>query len=235
MASLTLTEENYLKAALQISIGDETEWVSTGRLSERLSVLPGTVTSMLQSLAKSKEVDGETRPPLVDYKPRGGVRLTDEGRKLALQMVRRHRLIELFLVKTLSLTWDRVHEEAEHMEHAVSDYLIDRIDEYLGHPAADPHGDPIPTSDGEMRVNRESAIPLTSCPPGTHIRLVRVVNQGADFLRYLSETGLKIGTVGIVQDSNPAAGIVTTQIDGEAITMSHAMAESLLVEVTGDQ
>jgi len=234
MPSLTHTEENYLKAALQISIKDETEWVSTGRLSTHLDVSPGTVTSMLQSLAKPKPMDGETRPPLVDYKPRGGVRLTEEGRRLALRMLRRHRLIEQFLVKTLGLTWDRVHEEAEHMEHAVSDFLIDRIDKFLGHPAADPHGDPIPTADGKMRIDRTTAVPLTSCPPGSRILLVHVVNQGADFLRYLSETGLKLGVEGIVQESNPAAGVVKTLIDGREISMSHTVAESLLVEVTDE-
>lgn len=234
MSSLTLTEENYLKAVLQISIKRKTEWVSTGQLATRLDVSPGTVTSMLQSLAKEKTTEEGTRPPLVDYKPRGGVRLTEEGRQVALRMLRRHRLIELFLVKTLNLTWDRVHEEAENMEHAVSDFLIDRIDEYLDLPAIDPHGDPIPTAEGKMRVDRKAAVPLTECDPGTRVKLVHVVNQGADFLRYLSESGLEIGTLGVVQENNPEAGVVTTLIEGNSVTMSRSVAESLLVEETGE-
>ena len=232
--TLTLTEENYLKAALQISINEQTDWVSTGRLAAKLGVSPGTVTSMLQSLAKEKKIDDGARPPLVNYRPRGGARLTDEGKKLALRMLRRHRLIELFLVQTLKLTWDRVHEEAENMEHAVSDYLIDRIDEFLGLPTTDPHGDPIPTVDGDMRADRTSAMPLAQCSPGTRVRLVHVVNQTADFLRYLSESGMQLGTVGVVEENNRAAGVITMVVSGHSVSMSQAVAESLLVEETDD-
>jgi len=231
---LTLTEENYLKAALQISINEQTDWVSTGRLANKLGVSPGTVTSMLQSLAKEKKIEDGTRPPMVTYRPRGGARLTDEGKRLALRMLRRHRLIELFLVQTLKLTWDRVHEEAENMEHAVSDYLIDRIDEFLGMPATDPHGDPIPTVDGNMRADRASAVSLALCNPGMHVRLVHVVNQTAEFLRYLSDSGMQLGTVGVVEENNRAAGVVTMVIDGKPISMSQTVAESLLVEETLD-
>src|SRR5262245_53050024 len=138
----SLTVENYLKAALQISLKSESDWVSTGELATAMNVSPGTVTSMLKTLSESG---------LATYKAYEGVRLTPAGRKLAMRMLRRHRLIELFLVQTLDLTWDRVHEEAENMEHAVSDLLIDRIDEFLGHPECDPHGDPIPTPEGELR------------------------------------------------------------------------------------
>lgn len=232
--TLTLTEENYLKAALQISINEQTDWVSTGRLAAKLGVSPGTVTSMLQSLAKEKQIADGTRPPLVTYRPRGGACLTDEGKKIALRILRRHRLIELFLVQTLKLTWDRVHEEAENMEHAVSDYLIDRIDEFLGLPTTDPHGDPIPTVDGDMRADRASAIPLAQCSPGTRVRLVHVVNQRADFLRYLSESGMQLGTVGVVEENNRAAGVITMAVSGHSVSMSQAVAESLLVEETLD-
>jgi DtxR family transcriptional regulator, Mn-dependent transcriptional regulator len=138
----SLTVENYLKAMLQIAQREDAEWVSTGQLATALAVSPGTVTSMIKSLAESG---------LADYRPYEGVTLTEHGREVALRMLRRHRLIELFLVKTLHLSWDQVHEEAEHMEHAVSDFLVDRIDDYLGRPASDPHGDPIPSADGTMR------------------------------------------------------------------------------------
>jgi DtxR family transcriptional regulator, Mn-dependent transcriptional regulator len=217
----SLTVENYLKAILQISISSKSNWVATGQLAVALDVSPGTVTSMLKTLAKSD---------LATYKPYEGVSLTKAGRLLALRMIRRHRLIELFLVRTLDLPWDQVHEEAENMEHAVSDFLIDRIDEYLGHPETDPHGDPIPAADGEMRGDTGSAVPLTSCEPGTRIQVVRVVKQGAEFLRYLSETGLELGAAGTVIENNPEAGIVTTELDHGPVSLGHPVAKQLLVE-----
>ncbi|HUG93990.1 MAG TPA: metal-dependent transcriptional regulator [Planctomycetaceae bacterium] len=225
----SLTVENYLKAILQITLRSGSEWVSTGALASELEVSPGTVTSMLKTLAESKTGRGK-RPALVLYKPYEGVQLTAEGRRLAVRMLRRHRLIELFLVQTLNLTWDRVHEEAEHMEHAVSDFLIDRIDEYLGRPQVDPHGDPIPTAEGEMRGDADAAVPLTNCRPGTRVRVVRVTNQGPDFLRYLSDAGFELGAEGVVEENNREAGIVTTKLPVGSVPMAHSAAQSLLVE-----
>lgn len=218
----SLTVENYLKAALQISLKSQREWVSTGELAAALNVSPGTVTSMLKTLSESR---------LAIYKPYEGVTLTSAGRRLALRMLRRHRLIETFLAQTLALSWDQVHEEAENMEHAVSDVLIDRIDEYLGHPSLDPHGDPIPAADGRMRGSAEDARPLSECSPGTRVRFVRVINQGTDFLRYLTDAGLELGAVATVAENNAAAGIVSIQIDQRAISLGHPAAEQLLIEV----
>lgn len=217
----SLTVENYLKAALQTGMRTGREWVGTGELAEALDVSPGTVTSMLKTLDESK---------LVEYKPYEGARLTKSGRKLALRMLRRHRLIELFLVQTLGLSWDQVHEEAENMEHAVSDVLIDRIDEYLGRPECDPHGDPIPNAEGEFRGRRDRSARLADCRPGERVRLVRVTNQDGAFLRYLSEAGLELGTVGEVVENSPVAGVVTTRIDGRLVSINHAAGNTLLVE-----
>jgi DtxR family transcriptional regulator, Mn-dependent transcriptional regulator len=225
----SLTVENYLKAILQIELRSHLEWVSTGALAAELEVSPGTVTSMLKALSETR-TGRRRRPPLVHYKPYEGVQLTPDGRGLAVRMLRRHRLIELFLVQTLNLTWDRVHEEAEHMEHAVSDFLIDRIDEYLGRPQVDPHGDPIPSAEGEMRAETGSAVPLTACRPGTRVRIVRVTNQSPDFLRFLSDAGLELGAEGVVRENNREAGIVTTQLAARTVPMAHAAAQSLLVE-----
>jgi DtxR family Mn-dependent transcriptional regulator len=217
----SLTVENYLKTALQVSMKSGSEWVSTGELAAALGVSPGTVTSMFKTLADSG---------LATYKPYEGVSLTPAGKRLALRMLRRHRLIELFLVDTLKLTWDRVHEEAEHMEHAVSDYLVDRIDEYLGRPEADPHGDPIPAADGAMRGDLESAVPLSECRPGTNVKLVRVVNQGAEFLRYLSESRFELGAAGVVEENSAEARIVKVRLGDASISLGHNAAEQLLVE-----
>lgn len=218
MASLTV--ENYLKATLQLAANTRTEWVSTGQLSAALRVTPGTVTSMCKTLAESG---------LAEYKPYSGVSLTKAGRSLAIRILRRHRLIELFLVRTLDLTWDQVHDEAERMEHAVSDTLIDRIDEFLGHPETDPHGDPIPTAEGQLRAV-SNAVPLSACEPGMQVKVVRVLNQQADFLRYLTENGLALGAVATVETNTPTAGIITVLTAGRTIALGHPVAENLLVE-----
>uniref|UniRef100_A0A7C4LNL7 Transcriptional regulator MntR n=1 Tax=Schlesneria paludicola TaxID=360056 RepID=A0A7C4LNL7_9PLAN len=217
----SLTVENYLKAALQIGLQQDSPWVTTGQLSASLGVSPGSVTSMLKSLAESG---------LVDYRPYAGVCLTENGKALALRMLRRHRLIELFLARTLDLTWDQVHEEAEHMEHAVSDFLVDRIDEYLGRPSCDPHGDPIPSANGEMRGDGQDGSPLSSAVVGSRVRVVRVTNQGGEFLRYLAEAGLQLGAEGIVRQNSPELGVVLLEIDGRAIAIGYAAAREVLVK-----
>src|SRR6188768_2232817 len=169
----SLTVENYVKAIYQLAHGAEDGAVATGQISAALGVLPGTVTSMLKTLDESN---------LATYTPYEGVRLTPSGRGLALRVLRRHRLIEQFLSQTLNLSWDEVHEEAEHMEHAVSDALVDRIDAYLGHPTTDPHGDPIPTADGTVAM--AAARSLVECAVGDRFRVARVIDQSSEFLRY---------------------------------------------------
>ncbi len=138
----SVTVENYLKAIYQLS--DASGGAPTGELARRLKITPGSVTLMLQRLAEAG---------LVKYAAHQGVRLTKKGQKVAIRVVRNHRLLELYLTNTLGLPWDEVHEEAENLEHAVSDRLVARIDEYLGHPDRDPHGDPIPDTDGKMRTS----------------------------------------------------------------------------------
>jgi DtxR family Mn-dependent transcriptional regulator len=215
----TLTVENYVKAIYQLSNPDRNDPISTGKLAAKLSVSPGTVTSMLKTLKESE---------LADYMPYEGVRLTEAGRKLALRVLRRHRLIELFLVRTLNLTWDEVHEEAENMEHAVSDLLIDRIDEFLGNPSADPHGDPIPRADGTVEpASRRS---LAMCREGEFFRVVRVIDQAPEFLRYLSDTGLPLGCEGKVLGSRAESAMMTLEVNGAEISLAHRVAENLMIE-----
>lgn len=215
----SLTVENYLKTVLQVCVETNSDWASTGNIANALGVSPGTVTSMLKTLAESR---------LADHKRYAGVRLTKQGRTLALRMLRRHRLLELFLVRTLDLTWDQVHDEAERMEHAVSDGLIDRIDEYLGYPEVDPHGDPIPTADGTL-TGEDVGVPLAEVEPGTDIRLIRVRNQQSDFLRYLSQQGVELGTTGTVEENSEAGGTVTLQLPEQRLTLGHSAAERLYV------
>ncbi|MEX0978627.1 MAG: metal-dependent transcriptional regulator [Pirellulales bacterium] len=217
----SLTVENYIKAIFQICTAGDGQ-AATGQLAAALGVSPGTVTSMLKTLSESK---------LVTYTPYEGVRLTAPGNALALRVVRRHRLIELFLVTTLHLSWDEVHEEAEHMEHAVSDRLIDRIDAFLGHPENDPHGDPIPSSDGTLKVTHSRT--LAECRVGDQFQLARVIDQSPEFLRFLSNSGLPLGVSGHIVANTPAAGIVTVSVGGQETTLGQAAAEKLLVTPAG--
>jgi DtxR family Mn-dependent transcriptional regulator len=210
--------EDYVKAIYQASGGVENGTASTGELAELLSVTPGSVTTMLQRLAESG---------LVKYQSHRGARLSAAGRRLALNVMRRHRLVELFLVKTLGLTWDEIHEEAENLEHAVSERLIDRIDKHLGYPDRDPHGDPIPNPDGSLRTTPGE--PLADCAPATTFVLERVLDQSPEFLRYLSEGGLEIGSTATVVENYPSAGILTIGTGERRFSMSCEMARKLLV------
>lgn len=218
----SLTVENYLKTTLQMGLKTGSDWVTTGQLATAMSVAPGTVTAMLKTLAESGHAD---------YRPYEGVRLTEVGRAVAIRMLRRHRLIELFLVKTLNLDWDQVHEEAENMEHAVSDNLVDRMDEFLGRPSIDPHGDPIPSADGAMRGNTERAVPLESVPAGSTVRVVRVTDQEGEFLRFLRESGLSLLKECRIAYNGPEAGVVTVEVDGRQVTLGYPAARQVLVEV----
>jgi DtxR family Mn-dependent transcriptional regulator len=214
----SLTVENYVKTIYEISVHQSDGPAATGEIAEALGVSPGTVTSMLKTLSESN---------LASYTPYEGVRLTAAGKKLALRVLRRHRLIELFLVRTLQLTWDEVHDEAEHMEHAVSDLLVDRIDEYLGRPEVDPHGDPIPRADGSMLS--PSYHSLATCRAGDRFRLVRVVDQSPDFLRYLTAAGLPLGVEGRVAGNRAEAGLIVVEVAGETIHLGRSAAEKILI------
>ncbi len=180
------TVENYLKAIYmaQSAVSDSKRLVPMGQLSDLLGVVPGTTTTMVKGLAEAG---------LVTYEPYNGVRLTTAGEKLAALVLRRHRLMELFLVQVLGMSWAEVHDEAERLEHAASDRVIDRIDAMLGRPSVDPHGDPIP--DPEGAVVTEDYPTLLTCPVGTPVVVVRVTDQDAEFLRFLERSDLKPGQV----------------------------------------
>jgi DtxR family Mn-dependent transcriptional regulator len=214
----SLTVENYVKAIYQIC-AESGKPAATGQIAAALAVSPGTVTSMLKTLSESN---------LVTYTPYEGVSLTSSGSALALRVIRRHRLIELFLVNTLQLTWDEVHEEAEHMEHAVSDRLIDQIDNYLGHPQADPHGDPIPKPDGSFGATTANRT-LADCTVGEEFQVSRIVDQSPSFLRFLSGSGLPLGTAGQVIANEREAGTVTIRVEGQLTTLGREAAEKILV------
>lgn len=217
-ALVSLTVENYVKAVFNITSGSADRAAATGQVALALKVSPGTVTSMLKTLSENG---------LASYTPYEGVRLTEAGNRLALKILRRHRLIELFLTKSLGLAWDEVHNDAEQMEHVVTDFLVERIDEHLGRPRFDPHGDPIPTADGKMEILPTQ--PLAQCAVGFRFRLVRVIDQSAEFLRFLTRAGLALGTEGTLVENLPEAGTVTVEVDSRRTTLGYEAAGTLLV------
>lgn len=217
------TVENYLKAvyALEQRTALEGAPVPAGELAAALHVTPGTATAMLRKLAAAR---------LARYEKYGGVRLTAKGRRLALLVLRRHRIVETFLMRTLGFDWADVHDEAERLEHAVSDRLVDRLDRFLGHPAVDPHGDPIPGPDG--RIREVELVALSTCRVGGRARVGRVLDQSAEFLQFVDRYGLRPGAELTVSSVEPGGGVLTLAMRGaSSVTISHAAAAKLLVEV----
>src|SRR5688572_18840297 len=215
------TVENYLKAIFQAqTVLSRDELVPMGQLAAALGVVPGTATTMVKALAESG---------LVRYEPYSGVRLTKAGEKLAALVLRRHRLIELFLVKVMGMSWTEVHDEAEHLEHAVSDRLIDRIDEMLGRPSVDPHGDPIPGPEGTVSFPAYET--LLTCALHSPMQVSRVSDQDSDFLRFAERHDLRPGQVVEVEERDPVADSVRLRGDGErVVTIGARAASKVLVQ-----
>ena len=214
------TVENYLKTIF-LAQADRTvdELVPMGQIASALGVVPGTATTMVKALAESG---------LVHYEPYMGARLTAAGETLAGLVLRRHRLIELFLVQVLGMNWSEVHDEAERLEHAVSERLIERIDDMLGRPAVDPHGDPIPTAEG--RVAARDDVDLTSAPVLTKVRVARVIDQEPDFLRFIEGCGLTPGREVTVEERDLASDAVRLKTDsGREVTIGSRAAAKVLV------
>jgi len=219
----TSTTENYLKhlLLLQQQQADDAP-VATGKLATSLEVTPGTATVMVKGLAESG---------LVDYESRGGVRLTRTGQKAALDVLRRHRLVELFLVRVLGLDWSEVHDEAEVLEHAVSEKVLARMDLMLGQPAFDPHGDPIPDARG--RLQDRPLLSLPECQAGQRVKVSRVDDQSPQFLRFADGRGLTPDAVLTVVTVDEVADAVTILRDagepGEPLVIGFAAGKKILV------
>jgi DtxR family transcriptional regulator, Mn-dependent transcriptional regulator len=218
------TVENYLKAILLGTPGPKEggapALLPMGQLAAALGVAPGTATTMVKTLSESG---------LVRYEPYTGVALTAAGEKLAASVVRRHRLIELFLVQVMGFGWDEVHEEAEHLEHVVSDRLVTRIDEMLGRPAVDPHGDPIPNAEGAFE--RKNVQTLLTCPLDAPVKVARILDQDKAFLRFIESHDLKPGQTIVVEMRDAAADSVRLRGNGaRSITIGMRAASKLLVE-----
>src|SRR5687767_15132702 len=194
--------------------------VPMGALAGALEVVPGTVTTMMKALADEG---------LVEHQPRHGVRLTNDGRRVALNVLRKHRLVETFLVNVLKMDWSKVHAEAEQLEHAISDEVLDRLDALLGHPETDPHGDPIPSRQGKLRSQVYAT--LATCVTERPLQIVRITEQSPEFLQFAEQYGLQPGTSVRVLDRNLTAGLVTLRRNaGRPIALSLSAAGKILVE-----
>ena len=216
--TLTRSVEDYLKAIYRLS--PEGRPASTSEIARLLELSAPSVSGMVKRLSELG---------LLEHLPYKGVQLTAEGRRVALRMVRRHRLIESYLVEFLGYSWDTVHSEAERLEHAVSDTLVERMAAALGHPSVDPHGDPIPTADGA--IEELATTPLAVLEAGDTAEIVRVVENDAERLRYLASLGLKPGAMLTVLERQPFGGPLTIETRGEIQVIGQALALVLLCAV----
>lgn len=209
--------EDYLKTIY--SLAEMESPVSTSRIADARQVKPGSVTSMLQRLARLN---------LVHYEKHYGVTLTESGEKIALEVIRHHRLLELYLNEALGFSWDEVHEQADILEHVISEKLEERIADFLGNPKFDPHGDPIPDKNGTIEM--VPVMLLIETAVGTTAQVARIQDDAnSEMLRYLAELGLTPGKTIQVLDAAPFDGPLTIEVDGQQRVIGNAVASAILV------
>lgn len=217
----TSTVENYLKTLYSLEQQGPEKLVALGKLAQAMDVTPGTATTMVKRMAQSG---------LVDYESHEGARLLPRGKQIAVQVLRRHRLIELFLIEVMGYDWGEVHEEAEVLEHAVSDRLLQKIDEMLGHPGFDPHGAPIPSASGKITPRR--VVSLAQCGIGD-VEIASVSDDDQPFLGFLAEHQLTPGTQITVNTLNPVADLIEVTLpSGQRVQLGMAAAKKIMVTVS---
>lgn len=212
--------ENYLKLIYELQ--QEAEWVSTSALAQRLSHAPASVTNMIKKLAAPTL-------NLAEHKPYQGTRLTPVGEKIALEVIRHHRLIELYLAEVMGIPWDEVHDEAEKIEHVISEDLEERMAAVLGHPTIDPHGSPIPTKGGDL-IDRQ-VCPLSDIEVGQSATIAEVYDENSQLLRYLGELGLYPNEPITLIAKEPFGGPLTIRLDDAQIAQSIGAQVAKLISV----
>ncbi|MBL85313.1 MAG: iron-dependent repressor [Winogradskyella sp.] len=215
---ITLTEENYIKAIYHLS-NNGTENVNTNAIAEAMSTKASSATDMIKKLSEKN---------YADYKKYQGVTLTEKGKRVAVNIIRKHRLWEVFLVEKLNFTWDEVHEVAEHLEHIKSDKLIDELDAFLEHPTHDPHGDPIPDKNGNFQ--HIDKIVLAKANIGVAYKCVGVDDTSTAFLQYLDSNGIALGTMITVIHKEPYDNSVKIQLKDTEIVVSQSVAKNLYLK-----
>ncbi len=218
---LTAPVEDYLKAIYNIEQSGEA--VATNDIAAKLSIAAASVSGMVRRLADHG---------LLSYERYRGVRLTDAGRRAALRTIRRHRVIESYLSQVLGYAWDRVHEEAERLEHAVSDELVDRMAAAMGEPLTDPHGHPIPTRNGEIDETRH--LRLSDLAAGQRSRVMRVSDEDSELLRYLAKIGIRPGVIITLAERAPFDGPLTLRVGRATCQVGTALASRVMVEREAD-
>lgn len=213
--------EDYLKAIYKLESTLDGRGVSTSKLAKEMDVANASVTNMVKRLSNLG---------MVTYKSYYGAKLTEAGRKIALEMIRHHRLLELYLAEMLGYSWDQVHDEAEKLEHHISEQFEDKISELLNDPKFDPHGDPIPTKDGLMPNLGLQA--LSTVDDNRSYEVKRVRNQSPELLRYLDDYGLTPGTMVSIKKREPFDGPLELDVDGKKITLGYKIASDILVSST---
>jgi DtxR family transcriptional regulator, Mn-dependent transcriptional regulator len=221
--SISASVQDYAKAVYALE-DREGEAVSTTELAERLGVTPGSVSAMVRKLSEEG---------LVEHEPYHGVKLTDQGRRVALEVLRHHRLLELFLAQELGMPWDRVHAEAEVLEHVLSEELEELIAARLRDPTVDPHGDPIPTA--EFGIEERQTHSLDELTAGVSGRFVRVSDSDPEMLRYLAEHGIAIGEHLEVVDRQPFGGPVFVRFGEREQPIGGALARAMRIEIEEGQ
>ena len=217
MLNFSTSEENYLKTIFHLQIKDEN--VSTNELAEKLKAKPASITDMMKKLKNRK---------LVNYQPYQGFRLTPEGKKVALSIIRRHRLWEYFLAEKLKFSWDEVHEVAEQLEHVSSKKLIDKLDEYLGYPKFDPHGDPIPDTNGKMETGKQ--VNLSELPVDKPAKVCFIANQTELLMEHLDQKKINIGASIVVQRKFSYDDSLEIKLDNKLLTISGQLAKNIFVK-----
>src|ERR1051326_4543039 len=216
----SLAEENYLKAIYKIAeTGDG--YILTNDISRKMNTTAASVTDMLKKLAKKK---------LIRYKKYQGLSLTEPGRKTALNVIRKHRLWEMFLVKVLKFKWDEVHEVAEQLEHIRSEKLIQHIDKVLNFPKIDPHGDPIPATNGKFILSKQKSIPLSDSKERNQYSVTGVIDHSNSFLQLLDKAGIMLGSRIKVRDVQPYDRSLSVILNGKKkLFLSNQIAKNILV------
>jgi DtxR family transcriptional regulator, Mn-dependent transcriptional regulator len=217
--TLTISIQDYLKSIYELTENGES--ASTNALAKKLNISAPSVTGMIQKLALAK-------PALVEYQKHQGVTLTKEGKKAALEVIRHHRLLEAWLVQTLGYSWDEVHEEAERLEHVISEDFERRIATAMGHPTRDPHGEPIPTADLKMPL--DDSTPLSALRPDQTVTIKRVMASDRDLLRYLDGLGLTPGAQIEVKDYSPFDHNLTIKVGRKSFVLGLSITSKIFVE-----
>ena len=217
MLNFSTSEENYLKTIFHLQTKDDN--VTTNELAEKLHTKPASITDMMKKLKTRK---------LVNYQPYQGFRLTPEGKKIALSIIRRHRLWEYFLAEKLKFNWDEVHEVAEQLEHVSNKKLIDKLDEYLAFPKFDPHGDPIPDTNGKMETGKQ--INLSELSINKPARVCFIANQSELLLEHLNEKKINIGASIVIKRKFNFDDSLEIKLDNKLLTISGQLAKNIFVK-----